>query len=161
MLYASLSSNVPIFLSCCQSFHAPPPSFLLTVCRARVLNSLSKPLTSGSIVCPLIITCCLVSTHNGERCLPPSTFIFPQLFGRWILQKFILFSPFSWSDVISQLQKTGFHFCLSVSVWVSVIHRLLPEVANRSSLLCGLLASFLELFSIIISRSQIFSFLFQ
>lgn len=98
--------HLPLFLQC-----------LLTVCRARVLNSLSKLLTSGSIVCPLIITCCLVSTHNCEHCLPLSTFIFPKLFGRWILQKFILFSPFSRSDVISQLQKTSSHLCLSVSVW--------------------------------------------
>lgn len=44
----------PLSSSLCLSFFL---SFLLlTVSRAPVLNSLSNPLTSGSIVCPLIIT---------------------------------------------------------------------------------------------------------
>lgn len=76
MLYSALSSKLFLFSSAVSfslCFCSPLPLllpsflfgsfFLLTVSRAPVLNSLSKLLTSGSIVCPLIITYHLPSAH--------------------------------------------------------------------------------------------------
>lgn len=77
-LICSVIQNFSCFSSSAVSFSfrlclppLPPPTpfslfgsfFLLTVSRTLVLNSLSNPLTSGSIVCPLIITYHLPSAH--------------------------------------------------------------------------------------------------
>lgn len=72
-------------------FFFPP---LLTVSRAGVLNNLSKPLTSGSIVCPLMITCYLLSTHSctNNVCHRALWFSYSPC-GRWMLQKCILYWP--------------------------------------------------------------------
>lgn len=95
MPYWALSFKLFLFvLLCCQFlFLSLPPSTsssyslcsvlvffsLLTVSRALVLNNLSNPLTSGSIVCPQIITYHLPSINGKflhEHSPPLSTFIF-------------------------------------------------------------------------------------
>lgn len=78
LLSLSLSVFVfppPLFLL--PSLYSSLSCFLLTVSRSPALNSLSNPLTSGSIVCPLIITYQLPSAHSyttGVRYRTPVNF---------------------------------------------------------------------------------------